>query len=44
MWTQQKDAEHAVVDDRTREHESGAIMAIVLVGLMVLVGCAFVLA
>ncbi len=40
MWTQQKEPERGVVDDRTREHESGAIVAIVLVGLMVLVGCA----
>ncbi len=40
MWTQQKQSGHGTTDDSSRGGESGAIVAIVLVGLMVLIGCA----
>ena len=40
MWTQQKQSGHGTIDDSSRGDESGAIVAIVLVGLMVLIGCA----
>jgi len=40
MWTQQKEPEHGAMNGSTRDHQSGVVLVIVLVGLIVLLGCA----